>query len=161
MWVWCLGIYFSLVTEKKKLNFLTCVFHQASERLHDKMTNFLSKNKAAQLQGKRWVLLFISVVNITWEHILPFSWTGGTRFYCWISSSCHSVIQIDNTLTLLYVDLCGILYLVREVGLLSFWSILFDSFFLEMELSFLQEICRRWFKHCHSTVNKLTSSLST
>jgi syntaxin-binding protein 1 len=25
----------------------------ASERLHDKMTNFLSKNKAAQLQGKR------------------------------------------------------------------------------------------------------------
>lgn len=57
--------YLFLFGNGKKLNFWTCVFRQASERLHDKMTNFLSKNKAAQLQGKRWVLLFISVVNVT------------------------------------------------------------------------------------------------
>lgn len=30
---------------------------QASERLHDKMTNFVSKNKAAQMHGSRFVCI--------------------------------------------------------------------------------------------------------
>lgn len=36
--------------------FWSIIYLQASERLHEKMTNFVSKNKAAQIHGSRLVM---------------------------------------------------------------------------------------------------------
>lgn len=70
-------------------------FYQASERLHEKMTNFVSKNKAAQLQQR------LVVVNT--RMTFPFLGTNNIIVLYWTFSSIRFQMFSD-TLCLLFIN---------------------------------------------------------